>query len=293
MIYNYLRRIKRTAVRATSRKVHSNEITEKLLKVGVELGNDIYVTSSLSSFGNLEHGVDSLFEGLATVAGAAGTILAPGHSNPSTLDTRRIDLRSDDMNTGVFPSYLMSQPGSRRSSHPFASTICLGPKSVYYCSEHEDFPTICHPNSPVAKVYYNNAYLIGFGTEPTAMIHYHLIEEARSDYPLNVYDQGLPVEYVDFQGNKITREIKTFQSPLNKYRIERPRGKKVRKDFLIKMRKSQTFHEFKIGRCKAWAIKSQNLYSIIEDWLDEGCTIYDLKGFSDNEKDTIPFARPF
>lgn len=288
-----MRRTKRAAVRAISRKVRSKEITEKLLKIGVELGNDIYVTSSLSSFGNLEHGVDTLFEGLASVAGSAGTILAPGHSNPSTLDARGIDLRCHNMNTGVFPSHLMSQPGSRRSSHPFASTICLGPKSTYYASGHENFPTICHENSPVAKVYYNDAYLIGFGTEPTAMIHYHLIEEARSDYPLNVYDQGLRIEYVDFQGNKINREIKRFQSPLNEYRIERPRGKKIRKDFLNIMGQSQNFHECKIGRCKAWAIKSKNLYSIIEEWLDEGRTIYDLKGFSDNEKNTIPVTRPF
>lgn len=293
MITKYLRRTKRSALRALSRKVCSDEITEKLLKVGVELGNDIYVTSSLSSFGNLERGVDTLLQGLISVAGSEGTILAPGHSNPSTLDTQGIDLRCHNMNTGVFPSHLMSQLGSLRSSHPFASTICLGPKSTYYTSGHEDFPTICHENSPVAKVYYNDAYLIGFGTEPTAMIHYHLIEEARVDYPLNVYNQGVCVEYKNFQGKRIKREIKTFQSPLNEYRIERPRGKKVRKDFLIKMRKSKTFHEFKIGRCKAWAIKSKNLYSIIEDWLDEGCTIYDLKRYTDNEKDTIPFTRPF
>ena len=292
MIRKHISRIKRLAVRSVSRKVYSHEITDKLLEFGIEYGSDLYVTSSISSFGNLENGVSTFFKGLVSLVGSTGTILAPGHSDPSIVESGEIDLRSNNMNTGIFPSYLMLKNGSQRSSHPFASTICLGPKSEYYVGGHEDFPTICHKSSPVAKVYNSNAYLIGFGTEPTAMVHYHLIEEADPNYPLNVYDEGKFVEYINFQGEKVNRRVKRFQSPLNEYRIERPRGKNIRTDFLAKMRQSKNFFEFEIAKCKAWAIRSRDLYSVIEDWLNDDRTIYDLKEFSKNEKSPIPFTRP-
>jgi len=125
-------------------KVHmtKEDIKAGLKQLGLKKGDIVGVHSSLSSFGYVEGGADSVIDALLEVVGEEGTIVMPTHS-ANLLEIQRtqeevamgvawlykilpFDPKETPCTTGAIPETFRKRRGAIRGSHPTHSIAALG-----------------------------------------------------------------------------------------------------------------------------------------------------------------------
>jgi aminoglycoside 3-N-acetyltransferase len=112
------------------------DIIESLRKIGVQRGSTLLVHSSLSKYGYIKGGAETLIKALIQTLGPRGTLLMPTHSN-STLGMPPYNAEQSPSNTGAVTEYFRKMPGVIRSAHPTHSVAGLGPKAMELLSSHK------------------------------------------------------------------------------------------------------------------------------------------------------------
>ena len=95
-------------MRSLDSKVSREEIGEGLRRLGVREGMGLAVHSSLSSFGYVEGGAETVIEGLIDVLGANGSIVMP-----SFRMSKRLPLSSRDREIGLSLKIRITDPDSK------------------------------------------------------------------------------------------------------------------------------------------------------------------------------------
>lgn len=93
---------------------------------GVKNGMILMVHSSLSKYGYVQGGPETVVRALMDVLGPKGTLAMPTHSN-NVLGTRPYIPSTSPSNTGAITEYFRRMPGVLRSAHPTHSVAALGP----------------------------------------------------------------------------------------------------------------------------------------------------------------------
>jgi len=128
-------------------KVHvsQDEIVAGLRKLGLKKSDIVGVHSSLSSFGYVEGGADTVIDALLDVVGEEGSIVMPTHS-ANLLAVERTpeeiamgvawlyqilpyDPKETPATTGIIPETFRKRKGVVRGSHPSHSLAAIGPKA--------------------------------------------------------------------------------------------------------------------------------------------------------------------
>lgn len=125
--------------------VTKEDIKKGLRKLGLKRGDIVGVHSSLSSFGYVKGGADTVIDALLEVVGEEGTIAMPTHSSnlekvelPPEEKTAGIlwlykilpyDPQGTPCTTGIIPETFRKRPGVLRSRHPDQSIAAIGPKA--------------------------------------------------------------------------------------------------------------------------------------------------------------------
>jgi aminoglycoside 3-N-acetyltransferase len=132
--------------RKTSRvRVSKEDIKFALRELGSKKGEIVGVHSSLSSFGYVEGGADTVINALIEVVGREGTIVMPTHSTnlakvklaPKEVAAGASWLyqilpynhKETPCSTGVIPETFRKRKGAMRSLHPVFSVAAIGPKA--------------------------------------------------------------------------------------------------------------------------------------------------------------------
>ena len=127
-------------------KIHVNkeDIKKGLKQLGLGRGDIVGVHSSLSSFGYVEGGADTVIDALLEVVGEEGTIVMPTHST-NLLEFERTpeeiaigvawlykilpyNPKETPCTTGAIPETFRKRKGAMRGSHPTHSLAAIGPK---------------------------------------------------------------------------------------------------------------------------------------------------------------------
>lgn len=139
-----------------------------LSRLGLEPGDAVMVHAATSRLGRLLNGPDALIGALADAVGPAGTLLAY-----ADWDARYEELLDADgcvpaewrehvppfdpvtsravRDNGVFPEFLRTTPGARRSGNPGASMVAFGARAAWFTADHPlDYGY--GPGSPLAKL---------------------------------------------------------------------------------------------------------------------------------------------
>ena len=100
--------------------VNKDLIADGLQSLGLKRGDIVIVHSSLSSFGYVEGGADTVIVALLETLGEAGTLILPSHtdvrsSNANDYDPDTTPVRKD---IGRIPDTFWRRPDVLRSSHP-------------------------------------------------------------------------------------------------------------------------------------------------------------------------------
>ena len=181
--------------------VTKQDIIETLKNLGLTLGDNVMVHTSLSKMGYVCGGAQTIIEALTLVVGDEGTIMMPTQSwknldpetgvhwdaDESEWDIIRENWPAYDKNItptntmGAVAEMFRSWPGSLRSDHP-ARSVCARGKHASYLVENHELSNIFGEGSPIAKLYELNGkvLLLGVGYDKNTSIH---LADVRAEYP--------------------------------------------------------------------------------------------------------------
>jgi aminoglycoside 3-N-acetyltransferase len=125
--------------------VSKENIEAGLRKLGLKKGDIVGVHGSLSSFGHVEGGADTVVDALLEVVGEEGTIVMSTHSTNLSEDKRAPEEKAIGVawkfkilpynpeetpcSTGIIPETFRKRKGAMRSLHPTSSLAAMGARA--------------------------------------------------------------------------------------------------------------------------------------------------------------------
>ncbi|HNT33729.1 MAG TPA: AAC(3) family N-acetyltransferase [bacterium] len=167
--------------------ISKTEILEGLRQLGLRRGSVVLVHSSLSRFGRVVDGADTVIDALLESVGPRGTVMVPtltGSPELSPSNPPVFDPVNTACWTGVIPETFRKRPGAIRSLHPTHSVAAIGFEADSLTCEHRFSITPCDDLSPYGKLArHPKGYvlLLGVGHECSTLFH-HIEESAGVDY---------------------------------------------------------------------------------------------------------------
>ena len=197
--------------RATGKSVaHSMALTKEqivqgLRSLGVVEGMVVMAHISLSAFGEVEGGADTLIAALADAVGAAGTLCMP-----ATAADRPFNVATSPSTVGAVTERFRSWPGVVRSIHPTHSVCCLGPMAHELINGHVSQPTALGPQSPWGRLArLPNGYVLLLGCDQDRNTLLHSAEDEVDAPYLNPVER----DYLDEDGERHTKVLEKFPGP--------------------------------------------------------------------------------
>lgn len=161
-----------------------------LRKLGIRSGDTVMVHAAMSRVGRLLNGPDALIQALMDAVGPAGTLLAytdwdarydefldeqgrvpkQWREHVPPFDPKASRAIRDN---GVFPEFLRTTPGARRSGNPAASVAALGGKAEWITADHAlDYGY--GSNSPLARLIalQGKVLMVGAPLDTMTLLHH-------------------------------------------------------------------------------------------------------------------------
>ena len=190
--------------------VTKSNLKSVLAYVGLSPGDAVAFHASLSAFGHVEGGADTLIDAILETIGPDGTALAPtltfaqAHGPDCPPD---FDVRSSPCVTGRTPEVFRLRPGAVRSLHPTHSWTAIGARAAEYTAGHEDCLTPCDEKSPLGKLARDpRGKVLMLGVTLRSCTFFHFAEEtARVAYHLQPAPTHVIMTGAD--GGKIERDF--------------------------------------------------------------------------------------
>lgn len=175
--------------------VTAEDIKRGLISVGIEKGDTVLVHSSLSSFGYVKGGADTIIDVLLEVVGGSGTIAMPTFTWNSFHNKKKVvfDLANTSVKSevGIIPETFRRRKGVIRSTHICHSVAAIGPQAQYIMGEGiRSFGK----GSSFERLYQLNTWNLFLGVTFSVCTALHMVEE---------FMQVPYREYRDFKGSQV------------------------------------------------------------------------------------------
>jgi aminoglycoside 3-N-acetyltransferase len=169
-----------TEYRQRTTTITRQDIVCGLRQLGLEAGADVLVHSSLSSFGHVRGGAETVIHALLETVGPHGTVLVPTLTGSEELDARNppfFDPDSTPCWTGRIPETLRQRPDAVRSHHPTHSVAAIGARAQALTRDHEFSITPCGPDSPYGRLAQDGGQILLLGVTHSVNTTFHHVEE--------------------------------------------------------------------------------------------------------------------
>ena len=191
----------------------------------------VMVHSSLGGLQPMYAGdIRELLDALIELCGTQRTLAMPAfffggrESDPIAHYRERpvFDVRHQPSETGLLTELFRRQKGVRRSLHPIASVIALGPQADELVAGHHLAKTSFGEGTPFAIMAERRTAIVGIGAEYfRSLTQVHAAEDLLGErYPLAVRPHTLPIQLMDFDGTEHHYELPFNKSVMGR-RIER------------------------------------------------------------------------
>ncbi|MFA5857701.1 MAG: AAC(3) family N-acetyltransferase [Elusimicrobiota bacterium] len=203
-------------------KVYKHNIVEGLNALGLSTGDVVLVHSSLSKFGKVVGGAQTIISAILEVIGKQGTLCAPtltGNSQLSINNPPIFDVRNSGCWTGVIPYTLLSWPGAVRSLNPTHSVVAVGKHAKVITAGHEKCLVSCNKKSPYYKIAKLGGYVLFLGVGLECNTTFHTVEEI-VNVKYHLQKQSVHAVVYDYNG-----EIRIVKNMLHKYGTPRQFGR--------------------------------------------------------------------
>ena len=168
--------------------VTQRDIEDGLKRVGLRSGDCVLVHSSLSRFGYVEGGADTVIDALLHVVDTDGTLMMSAITTSgefisecirASSEGRVADVQPFDPNkrkswAGTIPENFRKRPGVIRSLHPTHSVSAYGKLAEEMCRDHENAPGPCGKNTPymrLGEIERGFILLLGINHQSNTAIH--------------------------------------------------------------------------------------------------------------------------
>ncbi len=185
------------------------DILLSLKELGIKQGDVLLVHSSLSSFGYVRCGADTVINALLEVVGQEGTVLVPtltGKNTDGPQNPPIFNVRETPCWTGRIPTEFMKRRQSRRSLHPTHSVSGIGPLVPFLINGHENSTTPCGKASPYYRLAEKSGYILLVGVDQESNTTIHTAEEL-AKVPYHMQREPTDAIISDYEGNKIIKHL--------------------------------------------------------------------------------------
>jgi aminoglycoside 3-N-acetyltransferase len=180
--------VRKKGITVKSKKIVTTVLTKKdlmknFIELGIKPGMILEVHGSLSSFGYVVGGAQTVVDALIDVVGYSGTILMPvelGLAETIRENTPAFHKKeSETMCMGVIAENLRRRDGAVMSSHPSVAYVAWGKYAKLLCNRHSLHFSLSE-ESPTARLYELKGFilLLGVGFNNCTALH---LAEYRSD----------------------------------------------------------------------------------------------------------------
>ena len=234
-------------------------IINGLKKLGLKQGDAVLVHSSLSKFGYVDGGADTVIDAILVAVGKEGTMLVPTLTGSEKLSVENppvFDVANTACWTGKIPETFRKRAAVVRSLHPTHSVAAIGAKAQYFTQDNEKCITPCGQNSPFHKLAKTGGYVLLLGVDLGSCTLLHTAEEfADVDYVCQ--KDWVTAVTVDYKGIEHKIKIK-----IHKYGDERDFAKLepmlMEKNILVKG---------KVGNADVRLVKADELLELATEIL--------------------------
>jgi len=246
-------------------RINKNYLRRKFIELGLKKGMNIYVHSSLSSFGYIEGGANTIINALDNII-KNGTIMIPTF----THSKKEFKLNNPCW-TGKVAEKFRNNKNVKRSIHPTHSVAVKGKYADYLTKNHERSRSPFDRNSPFSRFAKLNSYILMLGTENNSMIHYI---QNKVKFP-NLF---LPEFYKFRSRNKIINTKMHHPKGSITYIYNKKPCTDVK--FLVNMYKDEKFEEkgymktVRIGNATCHLINTKNFVKASEKYLKNNIKRY-------------------
>ena len=187
----------------TDIRITKNDIITKLRELGLKCGDNIIAHSSLSSFGYVEGGADTVIDALTELLTDNGTLVMPSFNHGSvyygesrTGDTGIFDVKTTPTSNGVIADTFWRRPGVLRSMNPTHSFAAWGKNAARYTARHHLVDSF-GKDSPVGMLWQDGGQCLFLGVGYSANTFHHFVE-THTDAPcISKRGEAYPVRFAD------------------------------------------------------------------------------------------------
>jgi len=149
--------------------VTKRDIVAGLRQIGLQQDDLVQVHTSLSAFGYIEGGADTVLDALLEVVGPEGTVMTPTFNHGSA---KVFDIKTTPSTNGAVTEALRKRPEARRSMHPTHPYGAIGYLADRLVEGHLEAGTFSH-NCPLGKLAIWGGYvlLLGVGMNTNTAFH--------------------------------------------------------------------------------------------------------------------------
>ena len=276
-------RVRKEIMEFSRTKISKAQIIRDLRKLGIKEGDVLLVHSSLRSIGYVIGGADTVIDALLEVLGSDGTLVLPalsltGSMMQTLMGNRVFNPKTTPTAVGLIPETFRKRRGVYRSIHPTHSICAFGAKAKYITQGHERCTTTFGKGTPWYKIMELNGKILGIGVDLGPVTFYHVIEDILDDFPLNVYTKKrYEVRVIVNDSEEKIMRVKAHNPDVAKTRIDKERGKWIRKYFTDCLHSRGVLNVGLVGEAKSWVINAKDLFNTQMELLKRNITIYTTK----------------
>ncbi len=296
LLERWRRRQNAAQLSQTERHVPRSELVAGLRGLGIELGDTLFVHSSLKSLGFVTGGPAEVIAALQEAVGPEGTLMLPTYYLPAgtihatcELPDYRFDIRKHGTNMGRLPETFLQTAGVERSLHPTHSVSAWGRHARFLTEAHHHAPTAFGPGSPWARLLeVERAKVLGLGITMGPVTFYHLLEDQMgADFPLGVWqDRTYELPCIDAEGRSWPVPVRPYKPEMVARRIDNRSREDVRAHFAAEFDRAGLRRKGQVGQAESWIIDATAFLAHLRALAGRGITIYS----SPEEMATIPPA---
>jgi aminoglycoside 3-N-acetyltransferase len=177
--------------------ITKNGIIVKLRELGLKSGDNIIAHSSLSSFGYVEGGADTVVDALTELLTAEGTLIMPSFNHGAAYENGGIfDIKTTPTTNGAVAEAFRRRPGVMRSMNPTHSFAAWGKNAERYTAKHHLADSMGE-DSPVGMLWKDGGYCLLLGVDYRANTFHHFVETNTGAPCISKRGEVYPVRFAD------------------------------------------------------------------------------------------------
>ena len=169
------------------------DLINGLKQVGLTPGMNVMVHSSLSKFGYVKGGADTIIDALMEIITEQGTLLFPTFVHDTCHENNEIfDVRSTPSTNGIIPNAFLKRDGVFRSNAPTHAFAAWGKNKEKYILNHENVDTMGE-GSPLDLLMKDGGYCLLLGVNYHANTFHHCVEMLEGVHCIGIKTELFPM----------------------------------------------------------------------------------------------------